>query len=250
MPRPSANLLRDLGRLLTRSHDLQETLENVVRLVARWMRASACSIYLLDEDGERLVMRATRGLNPQAVGRMKIRVGQGVAGRALEERKTIAVPDVRLDSRVHAFPYSGEQRSRWLVPVPLVVRGEPVGVLTARTARVRVFSEEQLELLEMIAAQVGSIVLSARLLDRALREASHGRHGAVAHPLAPLKPGAVLRGIGTSPGVARGPVHLLAARLDLANVDYRPARTTEAECRAPVRALGEPERQRRARRGR
>src|SRR5258705_13964729 len=117
MPRPSANLLRDLGRLLTRSHDLQETLENVVRLVARWMRASACSVYLLDEDGERLVMRATRGLNPQAVGRMKIRVGQGVAGRALEERKTIAVPDVRLDSPVHPFPYSGGPR----FPSPVAV---------------------------------------------------------------------------------------------------------------------------------
>ena len=105
------------------------------------------------------------------------------------------------------------------------------------------FPKEQLELLEMIAAQVGSIVLSARLLDRALREASSGRHGAAAHPLAPLKPGAVLRGIGTSPGVARGPVHLLAARLDLANLDYRPARTTDAEWRALVRALRETVRQ-------
>jgi phosphotransferase system enzyme I (PtsP) len=174
---------------------------------------------------------------------MKIRVGQGVAGRALEERKTIAVPDVRLDSRVHAFPYSGEQRFRSLVAVPLLVRGEPVGVLTARTARVRVFPKEQHELLEMIAAQVGSIVLSARLLDRALREASSGRHGAAPHAFAPLKPGAVLRGIGTSPGVARGPVHLLAARLDLANLDYRPARTTEAEWRALGRALRETVRQ-------
>jgi phosphotransferase system, enzyme I, PtsP len=242
MARPSANLLRDLGRLLTRSHDLQETLENVVRLVARWMHASACSIYLLDEDGERLTLRATRGLNPQAVGRMKIRVGQGVAGRALDERKTIAVPDVRLDPRVHAFPYSGEQRFRSLVAVPLLVRGEPVGVLTARTARVRQFPKEQLELLEMIAAQVGSIVLNARLLDRALREASAGR-GAAPHPLEARKPGAVLRGIGTSPGGARGPVHLLAARLDLGNLDYRPARTTEAEWRALGRALRETVRQ-------
>src|SRR5262245_57861692 len=242
MPRPSANLLRDLGRLLTRSHDLQETLENVVRLVARWMRASACSIYLLDADGERLVLRATKGLNPQAVGRMKIRVGQGVAGRALAERKTIAVPDVRLDPRVHAFPYSGEQKFRSLVAVPLLVRGEPLGVLTARTARVRQFPSEQLELLEMIAAQVGSIVLNARLLDRALREAGSGRSAAV-HAFTPRKPGAVLRGIGTSPGVARGPVHLLAARLDLLNLDYRPARTTEAEWRALVRALRETVRQ-------
>ncbi len=242
MPRPSANLLRDLGRLLTRSHDLEETLNNVVRLVARWMRASACSIYLLEDDGERLVLRATRGLNPNAVGRMRISVGQGIAGRALAERATIAVPDVRKDSRVHAFPYSGEQRFRSLVAVPLLVRGEPVGVLTARTARVRVFTDAQLELLEMIAAQVGSIVLNARLLDRALRDASHSRTGA-SHELERLKPGAVLRGIGTSPGVARGHVHVLGPRLDLANLDYRPARTKTAEARSLHRALRETVRQ-------
>src|SRR5262244_993741 len=116
MASASANFLRDVGRLLTRSHDLAETLENVVRLVARWMHASACSIYLLEDDGDRLVLRATRGLNPQSVG------------RALEERQTIAVPDVQKDPRVHAFPYSGEQRFRSLVAVPLLVRGEPVGV--------------------------------------------------------------------------------------------------------------------------
>jgi phosphotransferase system enzyme I (PtsP) len=241
MPRPSANLLRDLGRLLTRSHDLEETLENVVRLVARWMHASACSIYLLEDDGERLVLRATRGLNPQSVGRMRIRVGQGIAGRALAERSTIAVPDVRKDPRVHAFPYSGEQRFRSLVAVPLLVRDEPVGVLTARTARVRVFPPAQLELLEMIAAQVGSIVLSARLLDRALRSGGARGRGAAAHE--PTQPGSVLRGIATSPGIARGPVHFLAAPLELGSIDYRPARTRAAEWRALQRALRETVRQ-------
>jgi len=240
MPRPSANLLRDVGRLLTRSHDLEETLENVVRLVARWMHASACSIYLLEDDRERVVLRATRALHPQSVGPMRIRVGQGIAGRALAERSTIAVPDVRKDPRVHAFPYSGEQRFRSLVAVPLLVRDEPVGVLTARTARVRVFPPAQLELLEMIAAQVASIVLSARLLDRALRAGARGR-AAAGHE--PAKPGAVLRGIGTSPGIARGPVHFLAAPVDLASIEYRPARTRAAEWRALQRALRETVRQ-------
>ncbi|HTO09909.1 MAG TPA: phosphoenolpyruvate--protein phosphotransferase [Myxococcota bacterium] len=243
MPRPSANLLRDLGRLLTRSHDLEETLNNVVRLVARWMRASACSIYLLEDDGRTLILRATRGLNPNAVGRMRIRVGQGIAGRSLEQRETIAVPDVRQDPRIHAFPYSGEQRFRSLVAVPLLVRGEPVGVLTARTARVRVFTPEQLELLEMITAQVGTIVLNARLLDRAVRDASEGRASQPAPARELRKPGMPLRGIATSPGIARGSVHLLAARLDLSNLDYRPARTAEAEWRALQRALRETVRQ-------
>jgi phosphotransferase system enzyme I (PtsP) len=238
----SANFLRDVGRLLTRSHDLAETLENVVRLVARWMHASACSIYVLEEDGQTLVLRATRGLNPQAVGRVRILVGQGIAGRALEQRATIAVPDVRLDTRVQTVSFSGEQRFRSLVAVPLLVRGEPVGVLTARTARVRVFPPEQLELLEMIAAQVGSIVLNARLLDRAQRESAPGRRFAPGAP-EPLARGTVLRGIGNSPGVARGRVHLIAPRLDLSAIDYEPARTPAAEFRAVQRALRETVRQ-------
>jgi len=242
MARASATFLRDVGRLLTRSHDLAETLENVVRLVARWMHASACSIYVLEEDGETLVLRATRGLNPEAVGRVRIRLGQGVAGRALEQRETIAVPDVRLDTRVHTVSFSGEQRFRSLVAVPLLVRGEPVGVLTARTARVRVFPREQLELLEMIAAQVGSIVLNARLLDRALRESGPARRFAPNAP-EPIARGTVLRGIGNSPGIARGRVHLIPPRLDLAAIDYEPARTPAAEWRALQRALRETVRQ-------
>jgi phosphotransferase system enzyme I (PtsP) len=242
MARASANFLRDVGRLLTRSHDLAETLENVVRLVARWMHASACSIYVLEEDGETLVLRATRGLNPAAVGRVRIRLGQGIAGRALQQRETIAVPDVRLDARVHTVSFSGEQRFRSLVAVPLLVRGEPVGVLTARTARVRVFPSEQIELLEMIAAQVGSIVLNARLLDRALREGGPGRRFAPRAP-EPLARGTVLRGIGNSPGIARGRVHLIAPRLDLAAIDYEPARTPQAEWRTLQRSLRQTVRQ-------
>ena len=242
MARASTNFLRDVGRLLTRSHDLEETLANVVRLVARWMHASACSIYLLEEDGETLMLRATRGLNPEAVGKVSIRVGQGIAGRALEQRATIAVPDVRLEPRVYAVRLSGEQRFRSLVAVPLLVRGEPVGVLTARTTRVRVFPRAQLELLEMIAAQVGSIVLSASLLDRALREGAPGRP-LVARAPEPFPRGTVLRGVGNSPGVARGRVHLLAKRLDLAAIEYQPARTAAAEWRAVQHALRETVRQ-------
>ncbi len=242
MARASANFLRDVGRLLTRSHDLEETLENVVRLVARWMHASACSIYVLEEDGETLVLRATRGLNPAAVGRVRIRVGQGIAGRALEQRETIAVPDVRLEPRVQAVALSGEQRFRSLVAVPLLVRDEPVGVLTARTARVRVFPRAQLELLEMIAAQVGSIVLNAQLLDRALRERAPGRSFVARAPEPPAR-GTVLRGVGNSPGIARGRVHLIAKRLDVAAIDYQPARTAASEWRAVQRALRETVRQ-------
>jgi phosphotransferase system enzyme I (PtsP) len=203
MARASANFLRDVGRLLTRSHDLAETLDNVARLVARWMHASACSIYVLEEDGETLVLRATRGLNPKAVDRVRIRLGQGIAGRALEQRETIAVPDVRLDTRVQTVSFSGEQRFRSLV-VPLLVRG---GRGRGRRCARAGLSSEQLELLEMIADSRLDRA-NARLLDHALHAAAGALRAARARA-ARARLGAAR--IGNSPGVARGKVHLMAA---------------------------------------
>ncbi|GAG06564.1 unnamed protein product, partial [marine sediment metagenome] len=204
--RGATDLLRDVGRLLIRSHDLEETLENVVRLVARRMRAAACSIYLLDDEGEELVLRATRGLRRDAVGTIRLRVGDGIVGACLESRQPLAVPDVSNDPRFLPFPESGELRFRSLLAVPLVVGALPVGALAIQSVRPRQFSPEEVDLLEVIAAQVASIVLNARLLDLAFRE---GRLGPASAPaeVPRVVAGAVLRGTTLSPGIAVGPIH-------------------------------------------
>jgi phosphotransferase system enzyme I (PtsP) len=240
----SEELLRDVGRILTRSHALHETLENIVRLVARWMHAAACSVYLLEEGDQWLVLRATRGLKREAVGQVRLRVGQGIAGACLAARETVAVPDVSLDKRNLAFPESGELRFRSMLAVPLIVRDVAVGVLTFQTTRPRVFKPQEIELLELIAAQVGSIVLNARLLHQVSRGGLGGARAEVPPPLpAPFPPGTVLRGLATSPGIAIGHVHIQAAPLDLDNLSYRPARTRAAEWRSVQRALRETIRQ-------
>ena len=242
MPR-SEELLRDVGRILTRSHALDETLANIVRLVARWMHASACSIYLLEDDDEWLVLRATRGLKRESVGQIRLRVGEGITGACLAARETLAVPDVQLDARNLAFPESGEQRFRSMLAVPLIVGQLAVGVLTFQTTRPRVFKDEEIELLEMIAAQVGSIALNARLLHYASQGGMPLAQVAAPELPAALEPGVPVRGIATSPGIAIGPVHIQAVRPDPARVAYTPARTPASEWRSVQRAVRETIRQ-------
>ena len=242
MPGDESQLLHDMGRLLSRSHDLEETLGNVVRLVARWMHAGGCSIFLAEDD-EALVLRATRGLRADAVGRVRLAPGQGIVGRCLESREPIAVPDVREEPRFLPFPESGEARFRSLLAVPLIVRDHPIGVLTVQTARPRSFASSEVDLLETIAAQVATIVLNARLLDRAYREGSLGVPAAPVVERAPPAAGTVLRGIAISPGVAIGGVHLQPPRPDLATLRYRPTRSSRSEWRALERALRETVRQ-------
>jgi phosphotransferase system enzyme I (PtsP) len=242
VPEGAVSLLRDVGRLLTRSHDLEETLQNVVRLVARRMRAGACSIYLLDEQGEWLVLRATRGLNPESVGRVRLRVGEGLVGACLAKGETLAVADAPKDPRFRPFPGSGEERFRSMLTVRLVVGALPVGVLVVQTTRPTRFAPAEVDLLEMIAAQVASIVLNARLLDLAFRE---GRLGPTVAPqeTQAVPPGTQLRGISISAGIAIGPVHFQPPSPDPASLEYEPATTRRAEWRAVERALKETIRQ-------
>jgi phosphotransferase system enzyme I (PtsP) len=235
------DLLRDVGRLLVRSHDLGETLDNLVRLVARWMRAGGCSIYLNEDDGETLVLRATRGLREESVGQVRLAVGEGIVGACLASGKPVNVPDVKRDARFVPFPETGEERFRSMLAVPLRVREQPVGVLTVQTRRSREFSPDEIDLLETISVQVAAIVLNARLLDRASRLPTL----APAPPVQaePFARGSVQRGLAISPGITTGPVHIQTRALDLDAIEYQPARSRTTEWRNLERALRETVRQ-------
>ena len=60
------SILADVAEIVSRSHDLPETLANVTELVARRLEADVCSVYLTDTDLTHLTLRATKGLDPAA----------------------------------------------------------------------------------------------------------------------------------------------------------------------------------------
>ena len=58
-------ILEEIASLISRSHEVQDTLDQICRLVTRQMGYDVCSVYLLDESGKTLVLRATQGLDPK-----------------------------------------------------------------------------------------------------------------------------------------------------------------------------------------
>jgi signal transduction protein with GAF and PtsI domain len=73
-------LLADVAGIVSRSHDLAETLGNVVDRVAKRLDADVCSIYLTDPGRKTLVLRATKGLARESVGRVRLAAGEGLVG--------------------------------------------------------------------------------------------------------------------------------------------------------------------------
>src|SRR5678815_4124622 len=90
---PHLGILADISTLITHSHDLQETLDNIVATVAERMETEVCSLYIFDQKKNRLTLCATMGLDPESVGKVTMATGEGLTGMVLERMKPVMVLD-------------------------------------------------------------------------------------------------------------------------------------------------------------
>ncbi len=116
------------------SLDERAILSTVVQVVAEVTGAAVCSIYLL-QPPNMLVLAATKGLNPSAVGRARMAVGEGITGFAARERCTVAVPDIWRDPRANYLPETSEDPFHSMISVPIINRSldRLLGVLNVQT---------------------------------------------------------------------------------------------------------------------
>ena len=85
--RDHLSLLYDIGELsglIRESTDIPNLLDRTVTMIAQHLQAEVCSIYLYDEEKHELVLKATKGLNPEAVEKVRMAFGTGLVGATLE----------------------------------------------------------------------------------------------------------------------------------------------------------------------
>lgn len=150
--------------------DLDASLQTVVETVTEVMRVDVCSVYLFDQHRRILTLWATRGLNPRAIGELKIRLGQGVTGWAGEAGRPIAVTDVLDEPRYQHEPILDEARYRSLLCVPIILFATEQhsieslqGVITIQTREAHEYSEEQVSYLEVVAGEIALSIANAQL---------------------------------------------------------------------------------------
>ncbi len=240
--------LEDISALILQSHDLDETLRNIVSLVARRMHTDVCSIYLLDADRQTLRLRATRGLSRKAVGKVTLRIGEGLTGMAAQKRHAIAIQEPQEHPKYRYFKETGEERFHSFLGIPLFERNDPLGVIVLQTRDPRQFSKEEISALSTIAFQITSIVVNARLLDTVRRHQEEGQR--VSDALAQAQKTLfssekasngptqrVLPGKIAYPGVAIGPAAVLEERLGFGDILHEEDVDVAAELKSLESAL-------------
>lgn len=209
--------------------DLRETLDKIVAAIAEGMEVEVCSLYLFDPQRDRLVLRATVGLDRESVGRVSMRPSEGLVGMVIEKGEAIAVADAISHPRYKYFPETGEERFHTFLGVPIQDgRQKPLGVLVAQTLARRKFTKSEIRLLKTAANQVAQILSHFRLREtlatkekereeyrRRMIEANRqlkdyekvGGKTRVAAPVKIRRPRLV--GLPAAPGFAQGVAHVV-----------------------------------------
>src|SRR6201985_3357510 len=139
--------LEEIANLASEGGKPAETLMNVVALIAGRFKTDVCSAYLLEPDRANLVLAATLGLRPQAIGPLRLTLHEGLVGLVAEQVRPVAVEQVKNHPRFKYFKEAGEDQYQSFLGVPLIDRGVLQGVLVVQNKEMRAFREDEIQLL-------------------------------------------------------------------------------------------------------
>ncbi|HEY4633736.1 MAG TPA: ATP-binding protein [Candidatus Limnocylindrales bacterium] len=157
------SFLHDIAQLATLARDWDELMRTIVDGTTAAMAVEVCSFYLADHERTRLTLAATNGLDRSQVGKVSLAWGQGITGRVAASREPIAVIDVTKDERFAWVRGFDIESLTGMLSVPLVWHDDVVGVLNVQTRAARRFGEDEIALLQTIAALLAGIVEKGRL---------------------------------------------------------------------------------------
>jgi len=140
---------------------LDDLLRVLLDRLSELLAADTVAILLLADRGDVLAVRAAKGLEEEISRGVRIPFGAGIAGRIAAERRPVVVTEI--DPTTVLSPVLREKGVRSLLGVPLLVEGRVIGVVHVGTLTRRVFTDEDVHLLQLAADRMSLAIEHARL---------------------------------------------------------------------------------------
>jgi signal transduction protein with GAF and PtsI domain len=157
-------ILHQISTTISSTLDLDEVLQQIIDLVIDVTRGDSCLLYLLDETEEFLILRASKNPHPRLIGRISVKVGEGITGWVAQEAQPVAISRHALkDTRFKFFNNLPEDKFEAFLSVPIIATGRVVGVINVQHRRAHRHTDDEKTLLSIIGLQVGSAIRNARL---------------------------------------------------------------------------------------
>jgi sigma-B regulation protein RsbU (phosphoserine phosphatase) len=155
-------VLSEISREITSILDLDDLLERVGHLLKRVIDFQMFSILLWNDRTRLFEHRFSSRYGERVVREHAVPLGHGIIGSAAEDRQPVLAPDVRKDKRYIA----ANKETRSELAVPLIYKGNVIGVIDLEHTRVNYFNEDHQRTLATLAAQLAISIANARLYQR------------------------------------------------------------------------------------
>lgn len=155
--------LAHLTETLTASLSLEDVLGRVVQSAVDLFGSSVSRVWLLDEDGRSLSLRASAGAMTTVNGRTRMSADEGLMGHIVTSRAPLLVPDLREDGRAHNAERIRAEGLISFAGMPLILGDRVLGALSVSLRERRPFDGEDLGLLQSLGNQAAVAIRNATL---------------------------------------------------------------------------------------
>ena len=165
-------LFQKISRFMVREMSLQQVLQGVVSLVVEFTKCDSCLVYLL--NNEELVLCASNTPHPSTIGKLRLRMNEGLTGWVARERRLLAISrEAYHDPRFRAFGELPEDTYEAFLSAPVIARNRVVGVVNVQHRLPHQHTGSEMEVLTTVGEQVGCVLVLARMAPTALEQANH-----------------------------------------------------------------------------
>jgi len=165
-------LFQRISRMMARDQSLQDVLQECVSLIAEFMECDSCLLYLL--DGDELVLCASSAPQRDSIGRVRLRLAEGLTGWVARERRLLAISrEAYNDPRFKLFRDLPEDTYEAFLSAPVIARNRVVGVINVQHRAPHSHTGGEMELLSTVGEQIGCLLVLARMDPATLDKVSH-----------------------------------------------------------------------------
>ncbi len=158
------NLLNHISEIISKNDNYEDTLDRIVCAMAEGLHVSVCSVYIYDDDMDRLYLAASHGLKKESVGKVTMRPGEGLTGTSFKSVKLINVKNPNQHPSFKYFKNTGEEKYKSFLSSPLLAGDKCIGILVIQRTIPYRFPAPVVKMVKSVCTQIANVVLIAKLL--------------------------------------------------------------------------------------
>ncbi|MBU1062470.1 MAG: GAF domain-containing protein [Candidatus Omnitrophica bacterium] len=156
--------LSKISRAISSDLYLEDILKLVVTVTAEVMNSRICTLMLLDDKKDKLVIRATQSISEEYIKKQPLAKGEGIAWKVIKDNNPIVVPDVLKEPGYKYKDIAEKEGLASLLCMPLAVKNKVIGVLNCYTSKPHRFTKTEINVLVSVANQAAIAIENTELM--------------------------------------------------------------------------------------